>query len=109
MNIGRITGLRWHTIRNVEPDSGDRGGGRKCDRATNTGQPEDETQNAREPHYTKRERRKLLAILYASHLGEGGDRGGRTGTNRGAPASVDFVEKLRTWDSAVATKCVHHA
>ena len=61
-------------------------------------------------HTTPREeRRKLLAILYASHLGEGGDRGGRTGTNRGAPASVDFVEKLRPWDSAVAAKGIHHA
>ena len=59
-------------------------------------------------HTTPRER-KLLAILYASHLGEGGDGGGRTGTNRGAPASVDFVEKLRPWDSAVAAKGIHHA
>jgi hypothetical protein len=89
INIGRITGLRWRTIRNVEPDSGDRGGGRKCDRTTNTGQPEDETQRAREPHYTKRERRKLLAILYASHLG-------KEGIGEGGPVRIGERQRRST-------------
>jgi hypothetical protein len=35
-------------------------------------------------------------------------KGGRTGTNRGMPSMVDFVQELGAWDRAVATEGVHH-
>jgi hypothetical protein len=33
---------------------------------------------------------------------------GRTGTNRGTPSTVDFMQELGAWDRAVAAKSVHH-
>ena len=32
----------------------------------------------------------------------------RTGSNRGTPSSVDFMQELGAWDRAVATKGIHH-
>jgi hypothetical protein len=39
----------------------------------------------------------------------GGTRNGRTGTDRRAPPSVDFVQELGPWDRAIAAEGVHHA
>jgi hypothetical protein len=33
----------------------------------------------------------------------------RTGTDRGAPPPVDFMQKLGPWDRTVTAKSVHHA
>ena len=63
---------------------------------------------------------RMKLNVHASHTGYEGPlcpenkghgervKGGQTGTNRGMPSMVDFVQELGAWDRAVATEGVHH-
>jgi hypothetical protein len=64
---------------------------------------------------------RMKLNVHASHTGMKGkqkvlsasgslqeNRKGRTGTNRGTPSMVNFLQELGAWDRAVAAKGVHH-
>ena len=59
-----MRGLGLRTVGSIEPDRGDGRGGGEGHRTAETGQAEDETQRAREPHwYDPRQTKNFSALL----------------------------------------------
>lgn len=92
------------TVRNVEPNRGDGCRGRESHRTTETRQAKDETQRAYEPDWHVR----ITRILSASAIPDSGVKR-QTGTDRGTPPTVHFVQELGAWDRTVAAEGVHHS